>query len=443
LGNKLVDFGKVTSKSLKARPNDPIQHDVRLESTSSSDLSSIESGSFDLVITDPPFGNLLQYSELSDFFYSWMRLVLKDKYPAQFSNEYTPKALEAVSNKARHPEGPDVFYQKILAACWHEAFRILKPGGLMAFTFHHSEDEPWVAVLESLFTSGFFLEATFPVRSDETKGDGDFGSQKIEFDIIHVCRKQVDEPKEISWARLRRQIMQDVQQLREILEQHQASGLPEADLQVIRRGKALEYYSRHYGKVYVEKGREFTVREALVGINQLLDDERDTDKESPPVNAEPFTRQFLRLFAGKPSLPRDQMQKYLRGTGVSPNDFESRGWCHESQKVFHVTSPLELAKEWKGVTRSGMSRDFDQAMFLVGACYENSGIRVADTLDSPHFTPHPATGEIIDWLTRHGGSSEIKNAASLAKQLYGKWQAANKPKVEKQRSLFDLEEVGV
>ena len=47
-----------------------------------------------------------------------------------------------------------------------------KPGGILAFTFHHSEDEPWVAVLESLFDAGFYLEATYPIRSDETKGEG-------------------------------------------------------------------------------------------------------------------------------------------------------------------------------------------------------------------------------------------------------------------------------
>jgi putative DNA methylase len=39
-----------------------------------------------------------------------------------------------------------------------------------------------------------------------------------------------------------------------MLEHHQKAGLPEADLQVIRRGKALEYYSRHYGKVLVDDG---------------------------------------------------------------------------------------------------------------------------------------------------------------------------------------------
>ncbi len=411
-----------------------------LHCETASNLPHLPANSQDLIITDPPFGGLLHYSELADFFYVWLRLILKEKYPDKFNAEYTPKALEAVANRARHPDDSDAFYQKILTECWREAARILKPSGILAFTFHHSEDEPWVAVLESLFDAGFYLEATYPIRSDETKGEGEFGSKLVEYDIIHVCRKRVDEPTEVSWARLRRQIMQDVRQLQDILTKHQTAGLQEADLQVIRRGKALEYYSKHYGRVYVEKGREFSVPEALVGINTLLDDERDTTKETPPVNAEPYTRQFLRLFIDKTSLPRDQMQKFLRGTGVSPAEFQERGWCSETQKVFHATSPLELARAWKGVSRNGMARDFDQTMFLVGACYENSGIRVQDTLDSPNFKPHPATPGILDWLTRHGGDADIKSAARLAKQLYERWMAANEPKVKEAQRTFDFAE---
>lgn len=231
--------------------------------------------------------------------------------------------------------------------------------------------------------------------------------------------------------------MRDVRQLQDILEQHQKAGLQEADLQVIRRGKALEHFSRHYGKVYVEKGREFTVKEALAGINSLLDDEQDTSSEAPPVNAEPFTRQFLRLFANKTSLPRDQVQKYLRGTGVSPTDFQDRGWCSEEKKVFCVTPPLEFARQWKGQNRSGMSRDMDQALFLLGACYEDSGIRVHDTLNSNTFKPHPAIGGILDWFIRHGGDSEMQQAAQTAKQLYTSWEAKNKPTVDAQLRLFD------
>lgn len=434
---------ELSGKSARVLTNDPPIDGTILACGSSTSLGNSETSSHDLVITDPPFGGLLHYSELADFFYVWLRLILKGIYPEFFTAEYTPKALEAVANRARQPEDADAFYQKILTDCWREAARILKPSGILAFTFHHSEDEPWVAVLESLFRAGFYLEATYPIRSDETKGEGakpgTFGSQLIEYDIVHVCRKRVDEPNEISWARLRRQILSDVRQLQDILEHHLEAGLAEADLQVIRRGKALEYYSKHYGRVYVEKGREFSVKEALAGINQLLDDQRDASTEPPPVDAEPYTRQFLRLFADTTSLPRDQMQKILRGTGVSPAEFAERGWCVEEKKVFHFTPPLEQARKWKGMPRKGLGRDLDQAMFLIGASYENSGINVNDTLNNSNFIPHPATQEILDWFTRHGGDEELKNAARLAKQLYGKWAASNKPKVEAvQRSFFDL-----
>jgi hypothetical protein len=430
------------AKSVKVFGGDPILNHAQISCGTSTQLDEMASATFDLVITDPPFGDIMQYAELSGFFFAWLKPAMAGFYPNVFLGEQPPVALEAVENSQRHGKASPRFYSRVLTQCWTEAYRILKSGGILAFTFHHDKDGPWIAVLESLFTAGFYLEAAFPIRSDETKGEGStpgtFGAQKVEFDIIHVCRKRTEDPEPVSWARLRRQIMQDVRQLREILEQHQKAGLQEADLQVIRRGKALEYYSKHYGKVYVERGRDFTVREALVGINQLLDDQADAAAEAPPVLGEAYTRQFLRLFADRTSLPRDQMQKHLRGTGVSPQEFVDRGWCSESQKVFHPTPPLDLARSWKGMPRNSMARDFDQAMFMIGACFEGSGIKMTDTLDNPNFKPHPATLDVLDWLTRHGGTDKIKAAAKTAKQLYNSWLARNQKKVEEQRSLFDL-----
>ena len=174
--------------SQKVQTLDPICLPVNLECCSTTDLKHLVAESFDLVITDPPFGGLLQYAELSDFFYVWLQLALKYRYPQFFSAEYTPKALEAVSNQARQSNNPDVFYQKILTECWREAGRILKPGGILAFTFHHSEDEPWIAVLESLFDAGFYLEAAYPIRSDETKGEGATRNVRAEDRVRHHPR---------------------------------------------------------------------------------------------------------------------------------------------------------------------------------------------------------------------------------------------------------------
>ena len=411
---------------------------VKVSQGSSTELVDVLDASIDLVITDPPFGGLLHYSELSDYFYVWLRLVLKSRYPDIFGPEFTPKAMEVVANKAREPEDADGFYQRLLTQCWQESHRILKAGGILAFTFHHSEDEPWVAVLESLFNAGFYLEATYPIRSDETKGEGEFGSRTIEYDIIHVCRKRTEEPKPVSWGRMRREVMADVRQLQSMLENHAKEGLPEADIQVIRRGKALEYFSRHYGKVFIDEGRPISVKDALIGINQLIDEDADKGKDTPPINSEPMTRQFLRVFQGSIELARDQLQKFLKGSITTPDEFVHRGWCFEKNKIFTIVDPLVFAQDWQGKHKRKLTSDLDQALVLIGACFDGSGINAAYTLKNENFKPHVALKALLEWFGVSGPSPKIRNAALRAISIYNNWAASNKQEAQ-QMALF-LEE---
>ena len=147
--------------------------------------------------------------------------------------------------------------------------------------------------------------------------------------------ERTGEPK-ISWPRLRRQhcgcppasIYPDITKTQVSQKQIYKSS----------SGKALEYFSRHYGRVYVEEGREFTVKEALVGINQLYD-QSEGEAGGTPINCEPITRQFLRIFGNVSEVKRDQIQKYLRGTGIGPSDFLARGWTAEKKKIFYWPLP--------------------------------------------------------------------------------------------------------
>lgn len=429
-----------TGKGAKVFLGDPVT-DVTVRHASSTDLEHLQNNSMDLVITDPPFGDNIQYAELSDFFYVWLRLGLKGIYPNVFGSELTLKSLEVVTNSSREPENPDDFYQRLLTQCWREAHRVLKPAGLLSFTFHHSEDEPWIAVLESLFDAGFYLEATYPIRADETKGDNaQFGSQKIEYDIIHVCRKRTEETKAVSWGRMRREVMADVRQLQSMLENHAKSGLPAADIQVIQRGKALEYFSRHYGKVFVDEGRIITVRDALVGINQLIDEDGKNGNEPPPVNAEPISRQFLRIFDGKTEVARDQMQKFMKGSGSAPDEFEQRGWCKEKNKIFTLVDPLDFARDWQGKHKRKLTSDLDQALVLIGACFDESGINAADTLKNENFKPHVALKPLLDWLQKHSATTPLRHAASRATSIYNAWAATQTTKPQ-QASLFAEDEL--
>lgn len=330
----------------------------------------------------------------------------------------------------------------MLTAAWARANKVLKPGGILAFTFHHKDDGPWMSVLESLFEAGFYLEANYPVLADETKGEGQFGSKEQEYDAIHVCRKRTFEPTTISWAKLRREILREVRQLSGVIELHQKAGLALGDLKVIRRGKALEYFSRHYRKVFVDEDKEFTVRDALIGINQLLDEESGGGTEPPPVNAEPMTRQFLRLFDGVTQQPRDQMQKLLRGTTIDPAEYEARGWCKETQKVYDLISPEEIAKDWYGKHRRKLTTDYDQSMVLIGASFPQSGINVMDTLNNDNFRPHPALGRLLKWHINHGTTLQVRNAATIASQIYTTWESQNQDKTRQMKLFFDDGEEG-
>lgn len=482
------DNGK--AKSEKVEANDPMQIGPSIYCGSSTDLSMMDSTPYDLVITDPPFGNNLFYADLADFFYVWMRLPLLKWYRGMlernfFEPERTPHAIEAVDNTVEHPddredyererflingilatardltgnrelgekdpnplyrpEPASDFYQKTLTACWAEAGRLLKPGGLMAFTFHHSADAPWVDVLEALFNAGYLLVATYPIRSDETKGaTGAFGSRKIEYDIVHVCRKRLEEPKAVSWARMRRWVKDEATQLKELLEHSHGKELPESDLLVILRGKALEFYSRHYGQVYTGDGQVLGVRDALLGINQLLDDllagKDENGKRRPPDAAEPASRLFLRVFQGRRSMARDELHKTLRGTGVSQGDLEARGWIHV---VGTSVSVIPIEERFQYFTAPGRNRkvlktDLDQAHFLIGAAMPKSGVDVSDELNRATFQIKRSVDPILDWYAQTDPDTDIQQAAKLALGLVSHWRArpAEGP-VFRQMSLFD------
>jgi adenine-specific DNA methylase len=223
--------------------------------TSASELFQGPAQVYDLVITDPPFGDNIFYSDLANFFYVWLRLPLRSAYPDLFDCRNseglpaTPGAQEAVKPRTLREDEANEYYRVRLTPCWLAAHHALKDGGLLAFTFHHSDEKQWEVVLQSLFDAGFVLETTYPIQGDQTKGENaSFGSRAIEYDIIHVCRKRLADPTKVSWAKMRQWVKAELQRLEPLLTSSKDRDLSEADVRVILRGKALEFYSRHYGQ---------------------------------------------------------------------------------------------------------------------------------------------------------------------------------------------------
>lgn len=75
-----------------------VENGALLYCNTSENLSFIPDHSVDSVITDPPYFDNIQYSELADFFYVWLRLGLKDSYP-WFNPELISRTNEIVQNE--------------------------------------------------------------------------------------------------------------------------------------------------------------------------------------------------------------------------------------------------------------------------------------------------------------------------------------------------------
>jgi putative DNA methylase len=438
------------AKSVPVPMNDPVDpaRVIDLNVGSATDLAYADR-SFDLVITDPPFGDNIFYADLADFFYVWLRKPLRQWYPDVFATSETNKVQEAITNPAEHPaENPDTvtaedkrlaretpadeFYRETLTACWAESARVLKDSGLLAFTFHHSQGRAWETVLRSLFDAGFVLESTYPIRGDETKGkDAAFGSRKIEYDIIHVCRKRLDAPKRLDWVRMRRSVRDELLRLRGLLEHYRAQQLSEEDIRVVLRGKALEFYSRHYGEVYVGDGEEpMTIGAALLGINALLDEDQLSTGERLPDTPEPLTWYYLRVFNGRRSLNRDDLHKLLLSTGASPAQFYERGWIEEDNKVVSAVSPQTRFQAMRKRRRDAIKSDLDQAHFLIGAAVEKSGVSISDELRRGTFLLKAAVPDILRWYRDGEPDKTLREAAGRALGLVEVWlsEHADKPK---------------
>src|SRR5262249_12973737 len=327
----------------------------------SSELSQFSDRSIDLVITDPPFGDNIFYSDLSNFFHAWLRLPLRQEYPELFGPTKTPNAQEALAPRLLSEAEANEYYKARLTACWAEACRVLKDGGLLAFTFHHSEESQWAIVLESLFEAGFLLEQTFPIASDEQKGEGgQFGAKGTEYDIIHVCRKRLSEPGAVSWAKMRQWVKAELSRLKLLLAAYKASELSEADIRVILRGKALEFYSRHYGQVFTSDDEPLPIRLALAGINQLLDDGAEDATRNPPSIVQPAAYQYLRLFTAQPSRTINEVSKSLFGTAIRQRDFEDRGWIEERSRLVNAIPIPQRFQNFRRRPRKEMKTEIDQ-----------------------------------------------------------------------------------
>ncbi|MHA1992904.1 MAG: DNA methyltransferase [Candidatus Hodarchaeales archaeon] len=141
----------------------------------------------DLIISDPPYADNVNYSELSDFLYVWIRLILKKKYPI-FVPVETPKLEEAIEAKNRNTD----YYLK-LANIFSNCKRQLSPDGVFVFTFHHADPDTWFKLADLIEQSGFSVKKTHALQSEALNVLNIQNKKAVSYDLIISCYLTVEE----------------------------------------------------------------------------------------------------------------------------------------------------------------------------------------------------------------------------------------------------------
>lgn len=232
-----------------------------------------------MVSTDPPYYGNIEYADLSDYFYVWMRQSLKGFYPGLFKTMLVPKTEELVATPFKFEgdlEKAKTFFEDgMLSTCIqiNKCTREDIPVTIY-YAYKQSDNDAdgtassgWETMLSAIIKSGFVITGTWPMRTEMANRAVASGTNALASSIVLVCRKRPEDAPSIT----RRNLINILRrELRPALQKLQASNIAPVDLAQSAIGPGMGVFSR-YKQVLEADGSVMTVRSALKIINEELD----------------------------------------------------------------------------------------------------------------------------------------------------------------------------
>jgi len=146
--------------------------------------------SVDYVVTDPPYFDSVQYSDLSHYFRVWLQWFL----PNDANWTFAPLSSAVAETKTNTKK-----YRAVLTAILQECNRALRrPHGRVIFTFHHWRAEAWIQLTLALKAAGFKLVNSYTVHSENPISVHIRQLKALKHDSILILQ-----PKELGLAKSR------------------------------------------------------------------------------------------------------------------------------------------------------------------------------------------------------------------------------------------------
>jgi len=224
--------------------------------------------SVDVVFTDPPYANQIPYAHLSDFFYGWLRLGLRNRLPQEFTAPETEKARELTENRAVKDGGVHdrEWYESRMYEAFAQMKRVIRDDGVASVVFAHKDTDRWEALVSALVQAGWRTTGSWPIATERRQRMRGQGYAALETSVHLVCRPRPEDAPVGDWSEVLRELPRRVG---DWMERLQGEGIRGADLVFACIGPALEIFSR-YRKVETAEGREVRLAEFLEKVWEVV-----------------------------------------------------------------------------------------------------------------------------------------------------------------------------
>jgi len=351
-------------------------------------LATVETGTVDLVCMDPPYYDNVQYAELSDFFYVWMRRSLHALYPDLFVRRLTNKLDEAVANPARDGSARQakLEYERRMGEIFAEAGRVLKPRGIMTVMFTHKSQDAWEALTRALIETGWVISACYPVDSEAVQGIHIKDTASAASSIFIACRKRAERRAQPAvWlgfggTGVQQQVVAAVSQA---LPEFERLHLNPVDEMVASYGRALRVLSEQWpvldGDEPVSPLRAMNEASRVVAAHQIT---RLTSGRLRVSDLEPEAAMTLTLFGlhGLDELPYDEALNLSRSLSIR---LETR------QAGYTAEGPMLGINQQERPSRRTSSRSAESVGYHAPVVRSGSKLRVVEPAER-----HPRRCEV-------------------------------------------------
>ena len=328
---------------------------------------SFRDQSLDAVVTDPPYDEMIAYSDASDLFYVWLKRALVSTQPwfsfttdsdgvQEKTDEIIVKRFRAKKTAAQLDHRTRQHYDTSIAKAFTEARRVVRPDGVVTIVFGHGDPEVWHRLLDAITSAGLVLTGSWPAK---TEAGGSAGSANIVTTLTMSCRPA---PPHRPVGRANLVEAEVRKEVKARVPMWDAAGLAPPDQLMASAGPAMEAVGR-YEQVLNHLGDPVDPAHYLVVARRAVEEAAAIVIDHLPLETfdvrTRFALSWARLYR-RSVAPKSEARWQALAADLSSD--ELKGVLQEADKGVR----LGYAKDWKG-TPSETSSTIDVAMAMAKA----------------------------------------------------------------------------